>query len=263
MSACNDVIDLTRDAEDVEKESEEDKGGEKGEEGEEGEEDDAAHPFHGGVYVLANRDNRRTYVGCAGISFFHRLRQHNREISGGAPGTCSSRTWFHRFLITGFRDTRHALSFEWFVKHYVWFPPGSFTQEHRRDPIQRRRRQIELLIEKYGTDKFPELTLHENPNNYHTRCICFDCLNKGQPGGEIGRRIKKITPTQKQNVYNTRNTRTKEKTSVRDARFNEKCPRRRRPPKSAQRPKRGGRKPRQTQTRKKPVAQSVAQSVAR
>lgn len=166
----------------------------------EDEDDVESQSFHGGVYVLANRDNRRTYVGCAGISFFHRLRQHNREISGGAPGTRSSKTWYHRFLITGFRDTRHALSFEWFVKHYVWFPAGSFTREHRQDPVKRRRRQIELLFEKYGSTKFPNLTLHDNPNAGKLTCNCFDCLNKGQPSGEIGHRIRKITPTQKQNL---------------------------------------------------------------
>ena len=49
-----------------------------GEEREEQEQEQQGAPFCGGVYILANRDNNRTYVGCAGISFFHRLRQQSK-----------------------------------------------------------------------------------------------------------------------------------------------------------------------------------------
>ena len=154
--------------------------------------DNVNERFHGGVYVLANRDNTRTYVGCAGTSFYHRLRQHNREISGGARATSSSRTWYHRFLITGFRDRKHALSFEWYVKRYKWFPKGSWRREHLVSPITRRRRQIELLFEKFGTNRFQNLTLHDIKNP-----PCYDCLNKGRRTMVPGERLKKITPCSK------------------------------------------------------------------
>lgn len=148
--------------------------------------------FHGGVYILANRDNRRTYVGCAGISFYHRLRQHNREIAGGARATAGSKTWYHRFLITGFRDRCHALSFEWYVKKYRWFPKGSWTRQQRANPIARKRRQLELLLAKFGTSRFPNLTVHDIKNP-----PCYDCLNKGRRTALPGQRLRKITPNSK------------------------------------------------------------------
>ena len=161
-------------------------------------------PFHGGVYVLANRDNQQTYVGCAGTSFWHRLRQHNREITGGASATRTSRTWYHRFLVTGFKDRRQALSFEWYVKRYRHFARGSWRKAHRANPIARRRRQIELLFQKFGATKFPGLTLHD----IHSP-PCYDCCNKGRQGGTIGRRLRKITPSQKQKNKGTNTTKTR------------------------------------------------------
>lgn len=154
--------------------------------------DDDRDAFHGGVYILANKDNRRTYVGCAGISFYHRLRQHNREIAGGASATSGSKTWYHRFLITGFRDRRHALSFEWYVKKYRWFPKGSWLRHHLASPIARKRRQLELLLEKFGTSRFPNLSVHDVVNP-----PCYDCLNKGRRPGVPGQRLRKITPNTK------------------------------------------------------------------
>jgi predicted GIY-YIG superfamily endonuclease len=144
---------------------------------------DAAETFcPGGVYVLANRDNGRTYVGCAGVSFFHRLRQHNREITGGAKATAGSRTWYHALLVTGFADRHKALSFEWYVKRYKWFEPGAWHGVRRQDPIGRHRRKVELLLQKFGTDKFPGLVLHDVAPlsaDVAAGCLCFDCAAAG------------------------------------------------------------------------------------
>jgi predicted GIY-YIG superfamily endonuclease len=155
-----------------------------------------ARTFRGGVYVLANRDNSRTYVGCAGVSFFHRLRQHNREITGGAAATSCSRTWFHALLVTGFADRLQALSFEWYVKKYKWFPPGAWNNVNRRDRLAKHRRKVKLLQAKFGTSKFPNLVLHDvGPASAHlsSGCACFDCVARGH-SPSIRRRI---IPTRK------------------------------------------------------------------
>jgi predicted GIY-YIG superfamily endonuclease len=155
-----------------------------------------ARTFRGGVYVLANRDNSRTYVGCAGVSFFHRLRQHNREITGGAAATSCSRTWFHALLVTGFADRLQALSFEWYVKKYKWFPPGSWNNVNRRDRLAQHRRKVELLQAKFAASKFPNIVLHDvGPASAHlfSGCACFDCAARGHSPSMR----RRIVPTRK------------------------------------------------------------------
>jgi putative endonuclease len=66
------------------------------------------------VYILCD-GRSRTYVG-ATVNLARRLRQHNREIMGGAKYT---RTWRNVYLlayVTGFTTWRQALSFEWYSK---------------------------------------------------------------------------------------------------------------------------------------------------
>ena len=191
---------------------------------ESGEESGKGSLHHGGVYVLANLENRRTYVGCAWSSFHHRLRQHNREIKGGARATAGSCTWHHRLLVTGFTGIKAhvtALSFEWYVKRYRRFDKTAWKGVDMRDPVARRRRQIELLLRKFGSTKFQGLSLHEfappprprllpsssapssssAPTTSSTRsstpltCRCFDCFNRGLPPGEIGQRMRMIRPS--------------------------------------------------------------------
>lgn len=112
-----------------------------------------------GVYVLCNLDNRRTYVG-ATKNFMHRLRQHNREITGGARSTAGSTTWHHRILVTGFVSWSHALSFEWYVHKYRHFGRGAFAG-FTSPPLKSKLRRIQLLIDKFGDTKFPNLTVTE------------------------------------------------------------------------------------------------------
>ena len=152
--------------------------------------------FLGGVYVLANRDNARTYVGCAGVSFRHRLRQHNREITGGAAATAGCRTWYHALLVTGFVGRIQALSFEWYVKKYKWFHQGAWDGVSRRDRMACHRRKVELLQQKFGGSKFPNLVVHDVAGASLDRpagCACFDCECRG--GGPHTARRRRIVPT--------------------------------------------------------------------
>lgn len=57
----------------------------------------------------------RTYVGATN-DFRRRIRQHNREIVGGARAT-HGYTWHPLFLVRGFVDRHELLSFEWWWKH--------------------------------------------------------------------------------------------------------------------------------------------------
>jgi structure-specific endonuclease subunit SLX1 len=67
------------------------------------------------VYLLLSSDNA-TYVG-ATIDLERRLRQHNKEIKGGAFATGSKvmkgETWIRACHVKGFPDWSAALQFEW------------------------------------------------------------------------------------------------------------------------------------------------------
>ena len=69
-------------------------------------------------YCLYNNINNKTYIGSTNNKI-RRLRQHNKEISGGAKYTTSQQvTWTYLFYITCPEfDQRTALSFEWHLKH--------------------------------------------------------------------------------------------------------------------------------------------------
>ena len=69
------------------------------------------------VYLLLSSPNRNaTYVG-ATIDLDRRLRQHNKEITGGAHATgikvAKGETWIRVAHIEGFPDWQSALQFEW------------------------------------------------------------------------------------------------------------------------------------------------------
>ncbi len=67
------------------------------------------------LYLIENRGC--TYVGVSPDPK-RRLRQHNREIKGGAIYT-TSRTpeWQHVCLVKGFQTKQQSMQFEWAVKH--------------------------------------------------------------------------------------------------------------------------------------------------
>ena len=67
------------------------------------------------VYLLLSSDNF-TYVG-ATVDLDRRLRQHNKEIKGGAVSTgarvAKGETWIRAAHVEGFPDWQAALQFEW------------------------------------------------------------------------------------------------------------------------------------------------------
>jgi predicted GIY-YIG superfamily endonuclease len=66
-------------------------------------------------YCIISENNNRTYVGATN-NFSRRIRQHNREITGGAKAT-SGFIWKPLMLINGFNNRNELLSFEWHFKH--------------------------------------------------------------------------------------------------------------------------------------------------
>ena len=67
------------------------------------------------VYLLMST-NGNTYIG-ATVDLNRRLRQHNKEISGGAHATgvrvSMGETWVRAAHVSGFPDWQSALQFEW------------------------------------------------------------------------------------------------------------------------------------------------------
>lgn len=94
------------------------------------------------VYLLVSSDDA-TYVG-ATVDLNHRLRQHNKEIKGGAHATSAKvgkgHTWTRACHVAGFPDWPAALQFEWRWKHLNrQMPPKMF-------PLERRMRALQKLL---------------------------------------------------------------------------------------------------------------------
>ena len=68
-------------------------------------------------YCIRNETKNRTYVGATN-HFTRRIRQHNREIVGGAKATAGHK-WHNIILVHGFNTRHDLLSFEWHFKHVV------------------------------------------------------------------------------------------------------------------------------------------------
>ena len=94
------------------------------------------------VYLLLSSDNA-TYVG-ATIDLDRRLRQHNKEIKGGAFATSAKvtkgETWIRACHVEGFPDWQAALQFEWRWKHL------SRQLSKKLKPIERRMKALEQLL---------------------------------------------------------------------------------------------------------------------
>lgn len=105
------------------------------------------------VYLLESSCKRATYVG-ATVNLERRLRQHNKEICGGAHATgarvARGETWRRACHITGFPTWQAALQFEWRFKQ--------LTRRERSDvsqtPLERRKAALNKLISlKQSTSK--------------------------------------------------------------------------------------------------------------
>ena len=94
------------------------------------------------VYLLLASDNS-TYVG-ATIDLERRLRQHNKEIKGGAFATGSKVekgiVWIRAVHVEGFPDWQSALQFEWRWKQLTR------KQNSNQLPLLRRLKALKELI---------------------------------------------------------------------------------------------------------------------
>jgi len=76
-------------------------------------------------YIIVN--NNATYAGVSPDPV-RRLRQHNKELAGGAKYTTARAPgWSHVCLVHGFQDKIQALQFEWAVKHVAPRNAGGLT----------------------------------------------------------------------------------------------------------------------------------------
>ena len=94
------------------------------------------------VYLLESTDGS-TYVG-ATVDLDHRLRQHNKEIKGGAFATSAKvvagQTWRRACHVAGFPDWPAALQFEWRWKQLSRKLPA------RMNPLERRKQALTALL---------------------------------------------------------------------------------------------------------------------
>ena len=94
------------------------------------------------VYLLHATSNA-TYVG-ATVDLDRRLRQHNKEIKGGAHATgmkvAKGEVWERACHVEGFPDWKAALQFEWRWKQISRKLPASMF------PLQRRMMALEQLL---------------------------------------------------------------------------------------------------------------------
>jgi structure-specific endonuclease subunit SLX1 len=97
------------------------------------------------VYILESSDKASTYVG-ATINLDHRLRQHNKELVGGAHATsvkvAQGSSWRRVCHVQGFPDWSAALQFEWRLKQLS----RKLCQTKNAKPIDRRIQALHQLL---------------------------------------------------------------------------------------------------------------------
>ncbi len=95
------------------------------------------------VYLLVST-NGNTYIG-ATVDLNRRLRQHNKEIKGGAHATgakvSQGEIWVRAAHVSGFPDWQAALQFEWRWKQL------SRKLPIRIIPLERRFIALKMLLE--------------------------------------------------------------------------------------------------------------------
>jgi structure-specific endonuclease subunit SLX1 len=94
------------------------------------------------VYLLT-ATNGNTYVG-ATVDLQRRLRQHNKELVGGAHATgikvSQGESWTRAAHVSGFPDWQAALQFEWRWKHLSRKYPA------KMNPLERRMNALRDLL---------------------------------------------------------------------------------------------------------------------
>jgi predicted GIY-YIG superfamily endonuclease len=98
------------------------------------------------VYLLVSTDGA-TYIG-ATVDLDHRLRQHNKELVGGAFATSAKvnagEIWTRVCHVAGFPNWRSALQFEWRWKQIS--RQVLKTKNHNKNPMERRAEALRLLL---------------------------------------------------------------------------------------------------------------------
>lgn len=102
----------------------------------------------------------RAYFG-ATVDPRRRLRQHNSELVGGARKT-RGRLWRYKCVVSGFREWKEALQFEWAIKYH---------SKHCRGVESRMAALTTLLSRERWTSNAPlssevPLTLEYDPTHY-------------------------------------------------------------------------------------------------
>lgn len=94
------------------------------------------------VYLLVSSDDS-TYIG-ATVDLERRLRQHNKEIKGGAHATgikvSKGEVWERAAYVSGFPDWQSALQFEWRWKQISRKLPIKLF------PLERRMKALKKLL---------------------------------------------------------------------------------------------------------------------
>ena len=95
------------------------------------------------VYLLLCSNNA-TYVG-ATVDLDRRLRQHNKEIKGGAIATTTKvnrgETWIRACHVEGFPDWQAALQFEW-----RWKQLSRQIKDKKLKPLEKRMKALKTLL---------------------------------------------------------------------------------------------------------------------
>lgn len=114
-------------------------------------------------YMLYTEEGQ-TYIG-ATTDVNRRLRQHNKEISGGARATGirvhQGLQWKRACYITGIPEWRSALQIEW-----RWKQLGRTLFKHIKNPIERRLHSLQYLL------KLEKPTANSIP---------YECYTEGRP----------------------------------------------------------------------------------
>lgn len=118
------------------------------------------------VYLLVSTSGA-TYVG-ATVDLDHRLRQHNKEIKGGARATSMKvergESWRRHCYVSGFPTWQSALQFEWRWKQITRkLPRGGGVS-----PLDNRMKALNILLglDRSTTNAVP-YDEWQNPPNVH------------------------------------------------------------------------------------------------
>ena len=116
------------------------------------------------VYLLVSSSGA-TYVG-ATVDLDRRLRQHNKEITGGAHATgakvAQGEIWVRAAHVSGFPDWQATLQFEWRWKHMSRKYPAKMY------PLERRLKALkELLSLERPTSKAKAYSEWPSPPEVH------------------------------------------------------------------------------------------------